>query len=63
MIPSGRGLLYATGMWIRLVMVLAGGIAALLLSRDAVNFEVVAGMIAVAMIALVVVVLAWTRRR
>ena len=49
-------------MWFRLIMVLAGGLAALFLSRDAANFEVVAGMIAVAMIALVVMVLALTRR-
>jgi hypothetical protein len=49
-------------MVLRLVMVLAGGIAALLVSRDAANFEVVAGMIAVAVIALAVLIVALTRR-
>jgi hypothetical protein len=50
-------------MWLRIPLALAGAIAALFVARDAPNFTVVEGMIAVAIIAAVVVALALTRRR
>ena len=48
---------------IRLVLVLAGAIAAAFVARDAENFSVVQGMVAVALIAAVVVLVAVTRRK
>ncbi len=48
---------------LRLVLVVAGALAALFLARDAPNFQVVQGMIGIALIAAVVVVLALGRRR
>ncbi len=51
------------GWLIRLLLIGAGAIAALFVARDAENFGVVQGMVAVALIALVVVVVALTRRR
>lgn len=51
------------GWLLRGVLVAAGAIAALFLARDAPNFGVAQGMIAVALIAAVVVVLALTRRK
>lgn len=48
---------------IRLVLIGAGAIAALFVARDAENFGVIQGMVAVALIALVIVVIALTRRR
>lgn len=49
-------------MWIRLLMVVAGGITALFLSRDAANFEVAAGMISMLVLVAALVVLAFARR-
>jgi uncharacterized membrane-anchored protein len=51
------------GWALRFILVAAGAVAALFVARDAPNFGVVEGMIAVALIAAVVVVLALTRRR
>ena len=51
------------GWVVRLVLVLAGAIAAIFVARDAANFGVVQGMVAVALIAAVVVALAMTRRK
>jgi len=48
---------------IRIPLLLAGAIAALFVARDAPNFEVVEGMIAIAVIAAVVVALALLRKR
>jgi hypothetical protein len=48
---------------IRLLLVLAGSIAAVFVARDAGNFSVVQGMVAVALIAAVVVLVAVTRRK
>lgn len=48
---------------IRILLVAAGGIAALFVARDAPNFAVVEGMVAVALIAGIVVALALTRRK
>ena len=48
---------------IRLVLVLAGAVAAVFVARDAENFSVVQGMVAVALIAAVVVLVAVTRRK
>ena len=50
-------------MLLRIPLVLAGLIAALFVARDAPNFEVVQGMIAIAVIAAAAVVLAPTRKR
>lgn len=50
-------------MLIRIPLLLAGAIAALFVARDAPNFEVVEGMIAIAVIAAVVVALALLRKR
>lgn len=50
-------------MLIRIPLLLAGTIAALFVARDAPNFEVVEGMIAIAVIAAVVVALALLRKR
>ena len=50
-------------MWIRLRMVLAGGVTALFLSRDSANFEVAAGMISMLVVVAGLVVLAFARRR
>lgn len=50
-------------MLIRIPLLLAGAIAALFVARDAPNFEVVEGMIAIAIIAAVVVALALLRKR
>jgi hypothetical protein len=51
------------GWAIRLVLVAAGAIAALLVARDAENFTVVQGMVAVALIAAAVLALALFRRK
>ncbi|MDO9709586.1 hypothetical protein [Paracraurococcus lichenis] len=50
-------------MWARLVLVAAGAVTALFLSRDADNFGVVEGMVGIALVAAVVVALALLRRR
>ncbi len=50
-------------MWLRIPLMLAGLIAALFVARDAPNFQVVEGLLAIALIAAVVVVLALIRRR
>lgn len=50
-------------MLIRIPLLLAGAIAALFVARDAPNFAVVEGMIAIAVIAAVVVALALLRKR
>ncbi len=47
----------------RIPLALAGAIAALFVARDAPNFAVVEGMIAIAIIAVVVLALALTRKR
>ena len=49
-------------MWIRLLMVLGGGVTALFLSRDAANFEVAAGMISMLVLVVGLIVLAFARR-
>ncbi len=49
-------------MWIRLVMVLAGGIVALFMSRDSPNFEVAAGMISLLVLVVALIILAFARR-
>lgn len=51
------------GWVVRLLLVLAGAIAAVFVARDAENFSVVQGMVAVALIAALVVLVAVTRRR
>jgi hypothetical protein len=51
------------GWLIRIVLVAAGAVAALFVARDAENFGVVQGMVAVALIAAVVLVLALLRRK
>lgn len=51
------------GWLIRLLLIGAGAITALFVARDAENFGVVQGMVAVALIALIVIVVALTRRR
>jgi hypothetical protein len=48
---------------IRLLLLMAGGIAALFLDRSAPNFPVVEGMIAVALLAAAVLAVALLRRR
>lgn len=48
---------------LRILLALAGLIAALLVARDAPNFEVVEGMIAIALITGALVALALVRRR
>ncbi|WP_192912475.1 hypothetical protein [Paracraurococcus ruber] len=50
-------------MWARLILVAAGSVTALFLARDAENFGVVQGMVAIALVAAVVVALALLRRR
>lgn len=53
-------------MWARLVLAAAGTITALFVARDAPNFEVVQGMIGIALVAAVVMVLvllSWRRGR
>jgi hypothetical protein len=49
--------------WVRIPLAVAGVVAAWFVARDAPNFGVVQGMVAVALIAAVVVVLALFRRR
>jgi hypothetical protein len=51
------------GLIVRLVLGAAGGIAALFVARDSPNFEVVAGMIGVAVIAGVVLMMVLAGRR
>jgi len=51
------------GWLIRLVLVAAGAVAALFVARDAENFGVVQGMVAVALIAAVVLAFALTRKK
>jgi hypothetical protein len=48
---------------LRGLLIAAGAIAALFVARDAPNFAVVEGMVAVVLIAAIVLVLALTRRR
>jgi hypothetical protein len=50
-------------MLVRVVLVMAGALTALFVSRDAPNFEVVEAMIGIAIIAAVVAVLALLSRR
>jgi hypothetical protein len=53
-------------MWARLVLAAAGAITAIFVSRDAPNFDVVEGMVGIALIAAVVmamVLLSWRRGR
>ncbi len=51
-------------MLIRIPLLIAGAIAAIFVARESPNFEVVQGMIAIAVIAAVVVVAAlWRRKR
>jgi hypothetical protein len=51
------------GWLVRIVLVAAGAIAAVFVARDAANFGVVQGMVAVALIAAVVIGFALTRRK
>jgi hypothetical protein len=51
------------GWLIRLLLLGAGAITALFVARDAENFGVVQGMVAVALIAAVVIAFALTRRK
>ncbi|MBU8545916.1 MULTISPECIES: hypothetical protein [Roseomonadaceae] len=51
------------GWLLRGLLVVAGAIAALFVARDAPNFAVVEGMVAVALIAAIVLVLALTRKK
>jgi hypothetical protein len=51
------------GWAIRLLLVASGALAALFVARDAENFSVVQGMVAVALFALLVVALALLRRK
>jgi hypothetical protein len=48
---------------IRILLIVAGAIAALLVAREAPNFAVVQGMVAIVLIALVVVAIALFRRK
>ncbi len=48
---------------LRILLVAAGAIAALLVARDAENFAVVQGMVAVGLIALIVGILALLSRK
>jgi hypothetical protein len=50
-------------MWARLVLVAAGAITAIFVARDAPNFQVVEGMVGIALIAAVVVALVLLQRR
>jgi hypothetical protein len=50
-------------MWVRLILGVAGAITAIFVARDAPNFQVVEGMVGIAVVAVVVVALALTRRR
>jgi hypothetical protein len=51
------------GWLVRIVLVAAGAVAALFVARDAENFSVVQGMVAVALIAAIVLLVALTRRK
>lgn len=51
------------GWIIRLLLIAAGALTALFVARDAENFSVVQGMVAVAMIAAAVLLLAVIRRK
>jgi len=51
------------GWMVRIILVAAGAVTALFVARDADNFTVVQGMVAVAMIAAAVLLLAVTRRK
>jgi predicted signal transduction protein with EAL and GGDEF domain len=48
---------------IRILLIVAGAIAALLVAREAPNFAVVQGMVAVVLVALVVIAIAFFRRK
>ncbi len=50
-------------MWLRLVLVLGGGITALFLARDSANFEVASGMISMLVLVVALVVFAFSRRQ
>jgi hypothetical protein len=52
-------------MWARLVLAAAGAITAIFVARDAPNFQVVEGMVGIALVAAVVVamvLLSWRRK-
>lgn len=51
------------GWLLRILLLAAGAIAALFVARDAPNFVVVEGMVAVALIAAIVLVFALTRKK
>jgi hypothetical protein len=51
------------GWIVRLVLLAAGAVTALFVARDAGNFDVVQGMVAVALVAAVVLAVALLRRK
>lgn len=51
------------GWAVRLLLVAAGAVTTIFVARDAENFTVVQGMVAIALVAGVVLVLALTRRK
>lgn len=51
------------GWLVRIVLLAAGAVAALFVARDAENFSVVQGMVAVGLIAAIVLAIALTRRK
>lgn len=51
------------GWLVRIILLAAGAIAALFVARDAANFDIVQGMVAIALIAGVVLVVALLRRK
>ena len=48
---------------VRLLLVVAGALAALFVARDALGFPVVTGVIAILLVAVAVIALAFVRRR
>ena len=51
------------GWLLRILLLAAGAITAIFVARDAPNFVVVEGMVALALIAAIVIVLALTRKK
>jgi hypothetical protein len=50
-------------MWLRLLLVLGGGITALCLARDSASFDVAAGMISMLVLVVALVLFAFSRRQ
>jgi len=48
---------------VRIILIVAGSLAALFVARDALNFPIISGVIAILLVAVVVIAFAFFKRR